>query len=189
MAEITRRWCQPECFHRLSGAIGQRSLTRRSSCQAASVNIRQLEQTFMNSAYLYWPHSVKGPEQPFKLHFVSVCFCVCWGLNSQRRVPGDSISSSMSSRSSESIRCCGGAVRIPRQAGSRLRAEAKNDRPGLFTMLNPVRDSICCQRCSFSLRAAVTSPRDCLSGGQWENDMEGYGACNSAKIIIIIIIE
>lgn len=121
-------------------------------------------------------------EQSFKLCWgklcqvflqrTSVCVCRCdcawWWMNSQRRVPGDSMSSSMSSRSSERSMCCGGAVRIPRQAGSRLSAEAKNGRPGLFTMLKPVRDSICCQRFSFSLRAAVTSPKDCL----WERDTE-----------------
>ncbi len=87
-------------------------------------------------------------------------------INSHCRVPVESMSSSMSSRSSDSSRCWGTAGRIPRKAGSRLRAEARDDMPGLLTTLNPVRISICCHRWSFSLRAAVTSPRACLQ--KWE---------------------
>lgn len=85
--------------------------------------------------------------------------------NLQRRVPGDMMSSSMSSRSSESSRCCDGGGRMPRQTGSRLSAEARHAMPGLFTIFELVRNSICCQRCSFSLRAAVTSPKACLQNG------------------------
>lgn len=76
------------------------------------------------------------------------------------RVPGI-ISSSMSSMSSDMIKCCGVAL-PPMKLASRLRADASVGRPGLLTMVKPVRISICCQRCSLSRRAAVTSPRACL---------------------------
>lgn len=76
------------------------------------------------------------------------------------RVPG-TISSSMSSMSSDMMKCWGVAL-PPMKVGSRLRAEASDGRPGLLTMVKPVRISICCQRCSLSRRAAVTSPRACL---------------------------
>lgn len=76
------------------------------------------------------------------------------------RVPG-TISSSMSSMSSDMMKCWGVAL-PPMKVGSRLRDEARDGRPGLLTMVNPVRISICCQRWSLSRRAAVTSPRACL---------------------------
>lgn len=60
------------------------------------------------------------------------------------RVPG-TISSSMSSMSSDMMKCCGVAL-PPMKAGSRLRDEARDGRPGLLTMVKPVRISICCQR-------------------------------------------
>lgn len=81
-------------------------------------------------------------------------------------VPGDRMSSSMSSRSSERRRCWGVGGRRPRKDGSRLRAAASAPRPGLLTTQKPVRDSICCQRWSFSRRAAVTSARACLGIGR-----------------------
>lgn len=76
------------------------------------------------------------------------------------RVPG-TISSSMSSMSSDMMKCWGVAL-PPMKLGSRLSAEAREGRPGLVVMEKPVRISICCQRCSLSRRAAVTSPRACL---------------------------
>lgn len=97
LAEIIWRWFQPECFHRLSEATGQRSLTRRSICQAASVKIRQLEQSFMNSSLLHYSTGLTGQsshssssEGTFARFFIqckSVCVfmyvyvyeCVCGG--------------------------------------------------------------------------------------------------------------
>lgn len=76
------------------------------------------------------------------------------------RVPG-TISSSKSSMSSDMMKCWGVAL-PPVKLGSRLRADAREGRPGLLTMVKPVRISICCQRWSLSRRAAVTSPRACL---------------------------
>lgn len=76
------------------------------------------------------------------------------------RVPGTK-SSSMSSMSSDMMKCWGVAL-PPTKPGSRFRAEAREGRPGLLTMVKPVRISICCQRCSLSRRAAVTSPSACL---------------------------
>lgn len=76
------------------------------------------------------------------------------------RVPG-TISSSMSSMSSDMMKCCGVAL-PPMKVGSRFRDKASDGRPGLLTMVKPVRISICCQRLSLSRRAAVTSPRACL---------------------------
>lgn len=73
------------------------------------------------------------------------------------------MSSSMSSTSSETMRCDGAARPVPpTKLGSRLSAEASEGSPGLLTMEKPVRCSICCQRWSFSLSAAVTSPSACL---------------------------
>lgn len=77
------------------------------------------------------------------------------------RVPG-TISSSKSSMSSDMMKCWGVAL-PPMKVGSRLREEARDGRPGLLTMVKPVSSSICCQRLSLSRRAAVTSPRACLS--------------------------
>lgn len=76
------------------------------------------------------------------------------------RVPG-TISSSMSSISSDMMKCWGVAL-PPMKVGSRLSDEASDGRPGLLTMVKPVRISICCQRLSLSRRAAVTSPSACL---------------------------
>lgn len=76
------------------------------------------------------------------------------------RVPG-TISSSMSSMSSDMMKCWGVAL-PPMRVGSRLRDVARDGRPGLLTMVKPVRISICCQRLSLSRSAAVTSPRACL---------------------------
>lgn len=78
------------------------------------------------------------------------------------RIPG-TMSSSMSSMSSDMMKCCGVAL-PPMKAGSRFRDRARDGRPGLLTMVKPVRISICCQRCSLSRSAAVTSPRACLWG-------------------------
>ncbi|TNN72973.1 hypothetical protein EYF80_016763 [Liparis tanakae] len=50
---------------------------------------------------------------------------------------------------------------------SRLRDEVREGRPGLLTMVKPVRISICCQRWSRSRRAAVTSPRACLQTNEY----------------------
>lgn len=87
-----------------------------------------------------------------------------WPIDSDEplhcRVPG-TMSSSMSSMSSDMMKCCGVAL-PPMKAGSKLRDRASDGRPGLLTMVKPVRISICCQRCSLSRRAAVTSPRACL---------------------------
>lgn len=88
-------------------------------------------------------------------------------------VPGDRMSSSMSSRSSDRRRCCGVGGRRPRKAGSRLRTETSASRPGLVTTQKPVSDSICCQRWSFSRRAAVTSARACLKGGGADREARG----------------
>lgn len=91
------------------------------------------------------------------------------------RIPGDMMSSSMSSMSSDIMKCWG-VARPPMRLGSRFRVEAREESPGLLTMVNPVKISICCQRCSLSLSAAVTSPRACLDRGEErETGMtEGY---------------
>lgn len=117
--------------------------------------------------------SVKGPNSHVGLDFPSrvlECLGVCllippeWPTDSDEllhcRVPG-TISSSMSSMSSDMMKCWGVAL-PPMKLASRLRAEAREGRPGLLTMVKPVRISICCQRWSLSRRAAVTSPRACL---------------------------
>lgn len=88
------------------------------------------------------------------------------------RPAGAMMSSSMSSMSSD-MRKCWGVARPPMKLGSRLRAEASEGRPGLFTTVKPVSSSICCQRCSLSLRAAVTSPRACLERGDGREERGG----------------
>lgn len=91
------------------------------------------------------------------------------------RVPGDIISSSISSTSSVMIKCWG-AGRPPMKLGSKFRAQASVGRPGLLTMAKPVSISICCQRWSRSLRVAVTSLSACLGEGEkrryWERERE-----------------
>lgn len=106
-------------------------------------------------------------------------------INSHCRVPEESMSSSMSSRSSDSSRCWGKAGRMPRKAGSRLRAEARDDMPGLLTTLNPVRISIACHRWSFSLRAAVTSPRACLQKWERKRGEVWFGCSTLLKIKVL----
>lgn len=96
---------------------------------------------------------------------VSRCCLTRHLVYSHCSVPGDRMSSSMSSRSSERRRCWGVGGLRPRKDGSRLRAAASAPRPGLLTRQKPVRHSICCQRWSFSRSAAVTSARACLRGG------------------------
>lgn len=76
------------------------------------------------------------------------------------KVP-DTRPSSKSSTSSDMMKCCGVAL-PPMKLESTLSDEAREGRPGLVTMVKPVSISICCQRCSLSLKAAVTSPRACL---------------------------
>lgn len=78
------------------------------------------------------------------------------------------MSSSMSSMSSDMK--CWGVPRPPMKLGSRLRAEAREGRPGLWTSVKPVKSSICCQRWSLSLRAAVTSPKACLESKIYRGD-------------------
>lgn len=87
-------------------------------------------------------------------------------------VPGATMSSSMSSMSSD--KKCWGVLRPPMKLGSKLRAEAREGRPGLFTSVKPVKISICCQRWSLSLRAAVTSPRACLERKRYKIKRHKY---------------
>lgn len=96
-------------------------------------------------------------------------------------VPGDMMSSSRSSRSSDSSRCCGVGGRRPRKAGSRLRAAASAPSPGLLTRPKPVSASSCCQRCSCSLRAAVTSARACLRGRGVTGRGRGLHRCEACS--------
>lgn len=134
---------------------GQRSLTRRSICQAASTDSQSGERSRGQlTSRLAAGGAVAKPDSDWEKKNLSGLHC---------NVPGDRMSSSMSSRSSDRSRFCGVGGRRPRKDGSRFRAAARAPRPGLLTTQNPVRDSICCQRWSFSRRAAVTSARACLS--------------------------
>lgn len=112
-----------------------------------------------------WADFFHFPSWPLMCLGVRLLIPTEWPTDSDEplhcRVPYGRMSSSMSSMSSDIMKCWGVTL-PPMRVGSRFRDEASEGRPGLWTMLKPVMISICCQRCSLSLRAAVTSPSACL---------------------------